>query len=451
MPCKSKVEKVWGTEGTTTNMIDQLDEHEFGEKLATVLRPARPVDSEELLHGRTTQLTKIRRAMMSPGQHVFIYGDRGVGKSSLAQTASALHQSLDLNEIVVSCSNETEFYGLVQDIARKLAPEASMVERKERTTSGELALGGLKGGVSEKVQRGIIPGLATINDAGQLLREVASPFREPVVVIVDEFDQLIEDRDKKLFADLIKHVSDTSVPIRFVFCGIGKSLQELIGVHLSTDRYLTPVELSPLSHDARWAILEGAAEALSVSVDRETLIRIGQISDGFPYYVHLIGQHMFWAAYEAQEKVTNVALGHFHEGVTGAIQDAQTSLRQAYEQATQKYDGKKQYEHVLWAVADSTDFQRASTEIFENSYLPICQRLNVDPVTKQTFHNRMNRLKSEAHGTILESPRRSWYQFKENMVRGYVRMRASQSGIELGADHHAARKAPTWTRELSEQ
>jgi uncharacterized protein len=49
------------------------------------------------------------------------------------------------------------------------------------------------------------------------------------------------------------------------------------------------IQLERLPHDARWEIIQIPAEKLKIEIDRETLVRIGQISDGFPYCVHLIG------------------------------------------------------------------------------------------------------------------------------------------------------------------
>ena len=38
-------------------------------------------------------------------------------------------------------------------------------------------------------------------------------------------------------------------------------------------------------------------------------------------------------------------------------------------------------------------------------------------------------------GRILKANRAGWYEFTENIVRGYVRLRAQEKGIELEVDH----------------
>ncbi|MGA8689081.1 MAG: hypothetical protein WB662_04000 [Methyloceanibacter sp.] len=112
----------------------------------------------------------------------------------------------------------------------------------------------------------------------------------------------------------MKQIYDRRIPIRFIFCGIGQSLDAITGGHLSASRPILPVALEPMSHDARWAIINTAAEKLGFMVDREFVIRIGQISDGFPYYVHLIGSVLSWAIFDHRQMTLNVWLIHEERG-----------------------------------------------------------------------------------------------------------------------------------------
>jgi hypothetical protein len=200
-----------------------------------------------------------------------------------------------------------------------------------------------------------------------------------------------------------------------------------------------------LSHDALWEILNGAADALGVKVGELERMRISQMSDGFPYYVHLVGEHMFRAMFDDEKVVNKVEVSHFHEGVRGAVSEAMASLKQAYEMATQKQSDD--YEEVLWAVADDTMLNRKTRDVYTESYLPIMEARNQVLVSaprkvldQRTFYQRMNALKRKAHGEILVGTKQGWYSFRENWMRGYVRLRAEQAGVPLGADHHLAAK-----------
>ena len=73
--------------------IKGISRDEFIRLLPQLLTPTTPIRSAEFLRGRDKILEDIRRAFIQPGRHVFIHGDRGVGKTSLAQTAAIEHQS----------------------------------------------------------------------------------------------------------------------------------------------------------------------------------------------------------------------------------------------------------------------------------------------------------------------------------------------------------------------
>jgi uncharacterized protein len=292
-------------------MIPGLSETKFRHLLREHLTPATAVSTPEHLHGRQQKLRQIDRAFNSPGRHAFIFGDRGVGKTSLALTAAVLHQSSDNTPIRIACDQQAGFFDLVKNMAQACLPPRYVLEK--RTTQERLSLGlsALSYAAQESIQKGDIPSFGTINEAVAVLRAVCQLHSREPVVIIDEFDQLPSDMDRKYFADLIKQTSDQDVGVRFVFCGIGTSLEDLIGAHMSTGRYLAPVPLEPLTHDARWLIIEAAANALGVVVNEETRIRIGHISDGFPYYVHLIGEALFWAMFDDPEEVTVCQLQQF--------------------------------------------------------------------------------------------------------------------------------------------
>ncbi|MGH7036830.1 MAG: AAA family ATPase [Stellaceae bacterium] len=421
--------------------IGNLDIDEFKRILQRNLTPAEAISDPHYLRGRGTKLRQIDRAFNSPGMHVFIYGDRGVGKTSLAQSAAVLRQSADAQPLVVACDQEAGFFKLVQDIVAKCVPPLEMIEIRKKSKGFSLKLPGISYEIGKSIENKAIPLPSSINEAVSFLSFVRQFHSKEPVIIIDEFDQLKEARDKKYFADLIKQTSDQHLGIRMIFCGISSSLEELIGAHLSTDRYLTPIELERLNHDARWEIVSSVARELDIKINREYLIRIGYISDDFPYYVHLIAEKIFWEMYDDDDILLACHSRHFKSGVNDAVASAQTTLRLAYDRATQKYSDD--YQEVLWAVADDVMLRRQVSDIYSNSYMRIINERIADDknprkiLDKTQFYNRMNSLRTERHGSILVAKGAGWYEFRENVVRGYVRLRAESQGIELGRDHFA--------------
>lgn len=98
-------------------MIEHYPDREvFGCKLNQMVSPAQPIQSIEYLMGRERELERIEKALYAPGRHIFIHGDRGVGKSSLAATAANQFQSSDSRYIDISGSPEATLKSIVANI-----------------------------------------------------------------------------------------------------------------------------------------------------------------------------------------------------------------------------------------------------------------------------------------------------------------------------------------------
>ena len=62
--------------------VDGYTKGKFGEELGRILSASRLIQSIEHLKGREKELDTIDKSLYAPGRHVFVYGDRGVGKCS---------------------------------------------------------------------------------------------------------------------------------------------------------------------------------------------------------------------------------------------------------------------------------------------------------------------------------------------------------------------------------
>ena len=98
--------------------LSALTRDEFYNRLYKVVRPSQPIDASEFLFGRDRQYEAMRAALYAPGRHSFIFGNRGVGKSSLAHSIA-----FDLQEqaepILLSCDESTTMESIVTDALRE--------------------------------------------------------------------------------------------------------------------------------------------------------------------------------------------------------------------------------------------------------------------------------------------------------------------------------------------
>lgn len=413
--------------------IRGIDRTRFEELLPTLLTPTTPIRSPEFLRGREKILEVIRRSYIQPGRHVFIHGDRGVGKTSLAQTAAIEHQSSGAPPIFIGCDNASTFFGVIRNIALKLRPGDPSITKTSR--SGKVGVGWktfLSAEAQQTVERGAIPDFHTVDDAIATIGYLADQHSANPVIVIDEFERIKAADERMLFADFIKQAGDQSLPIRLIFCGIGSALGDLLDAHHSCYRYITAIVLERLGFHPRLEIIARAIHAFGLQVEDTSAYRIAMISDGFPHYVHLITEKLLWEAFQDVAEINTTQPRHYTTAVRTAVMDIEPHLKAMYEKASLKY--KSDYESVLWAVADHHELKRRSTDIY-NSYSRIMRSMGEDPLPRDTFNQRMNSLKRPNHASILTANRQGWYEFSEAVVRGYVRLRAEARGVQLGNEH----------------
>lgn len=403
---------------------------DFGEKLNLVVSPSQPVNTPENLFGRADELERIEKALYVSGRHIFIFGDRGVGKSSLAATAAAQYQSSDANYIDVSCSPDSTFRTIVASIASQAANISrlySTVQHHDQSLNLRFFATSSNKSLSVK---DLYQELRSTSDAVELLREICVVHSEKPVVVVDEFDRISDQQERNAFADLLKQLGDKRVPIKFIFTGVAKTLDDLLGAHRSAIRQLETIELPRLSWNGRWDILLHAVNAFGISVDREIYIRVAAVSDGFPYYVHLLTEKLLWKLFDDPDVVNEVTHEHYISALNDSIESISAELKRPYQTATnQKSDD---YEEVLWATADSEYLTRYLQDMYSSYEFVMKQIRGKSALDYKRFTARVRSLKSKTNGEILVSEvRPGLYSYKEKMLRGYVRMQAEAHGIEL--------------------
>ena len=380
----------------------------------------------------------IRRTLHSPGMHVFVFGERGVGKTSIALTAAKSFGKADAP--YVGCGEHSTFDGVIRDICDALLDKKMLTRNREMSGTAGINLGVLKiegkRGGSGQIQ--LPERIASVNQAARLVGECVATRAGRSCLSSTKLIGSHQREVKSEFAEFIKAMHDMRLPLRLVMCGIGRTLDEIIGSHLSASRAITGFELPHIPFDARWKIVTNAADKVGFKVPHGMLVRISQISDGFPYYVHLIAENLLWEVFDHRKDSVEATSEDFHRAILRAIERAEAPLRDAYNYAVQKTKNSVDYEEALWSAAQSTHIERQLKEIYDRSYVPVMEyrkKLGREPLVIDKFRTRLYSLCHERHGAILVRKRNSWYAFKENVLRGYVRLVAERNGVPLGADH----------------
>jgi hypothetical protein len=398
------------------------------------LTSARPIQSPEHLKGRAKSLRALVDALTAPGRHAFIYGFRGVGKSSLAQTTAFQLQQSASAPIIIGCEPASTFAQICSDILRiALASDPLEVKGKSSKLSVGGTVAGYGGNVAvEKSQTRNELTINSVNDAVAYFRRACEHFSPGFVVVIDEFDQLRNVEEHNRFALLLKQLSDQNIRIRFIFCGIAETVEKLFSQHESIFRQIHSEQVDRLSLQACLDIIDDAAKALEMGVQSDFRYRIAQISDGFPSFVHLITEKVLTATFD--EGASIVTQKSYELGILEAIGSVELSLKRSYENALHRNTHK--YEHVIWAVA-ADKLLEANVDMIWKHYNGICDTLSLPPVTRINMNTKLNHLSQVAYGNLLEKPRRSNYTFSEKMMRAYARLRAERHGCHLGPENPA--------------
>jgi len=270
--------------------IKDISSEAVGKIIANNLTPSREISTPERLFGREQKLRDIERALNSPGRPVFIYGDRGVGKSSLALTAANLYNEFASPPIRVVCGKTDTFGQVIQAIGNSVTDIKSRMEAGQ--SPGQYGLNTPFGGI--KISPGIsgvsnVKSPSSLNEALDIIEYALAKRVGNFVIIIDEMERLSDDREREKFAEFIKNIPNLEHRVKFIFCGIAANITELVGQHPSAGRIMEPVELERLHHDSLWNIINVVGQKLGVEIQYDMLVRISQISDEFPSYVHLIG------------------------------------------------------------------------------------------------------------------------------------------------------------------
>lgn len=244
-----------------------------------VFTPHTPINQENLFRGRINEVQQILSTLNTPGQHVLLFGERGVGKSSLANIASNKLIKIAGKELVVKrCSKSDSFSTIFEDVLLKCGVDIS-ISTKNNTSS--VTFNGF--GYTECTER---IGLADKIQSPSWVCNKIKDFN--ILLLIDEFDSIKDSDDKHKIAELIKLLSDSNSSFKVFVVGIAESAEELTAGHPSVQRCLKEIKLSKMSQRELVDIINTGAAKLNLTFTRDAKFRICRLSSGYPHFTHLI-------------------------------------------------------------------------------------------------------------------------------------------------------------------
>ncbi len=380
--------------------------------------PGKPVAPEYFI-AREKEVSLIRRYLhqttFGRNENVFIIGERGMGKSSLAWLIKDMAEK-EFNYVATHChmGSVNNLEQFVQTLFPKLLADAPPGGLREKLTA---MFGGLiksvgaygvsiefKGKPSEMngLVQNFLPALLEIYKAS------SENGKKGLAIVVDDLNGITNSPD---FSHFIKSFVDglatsgIKLPLLFVLCALPEKRAEIIHHNPSVARIFNIIDLQPLSKIEATSFYTSRFRACDIEIEYEEANFFGGISEGYPTLMHELGDAVFWIDLDNLIDESDA-----YEGFRSAVENVGTKYmdRQVFEALN-----SKRYLSILEKIGTSEIGYR-----FNKS--EIAQLLLTDEIG--VLNNFL--LKMKKVGLLKEGTTRGEYKFANFLYYSYVRMRA---------------------------
>ncbi len=415
------------------------------DQIHAAFSPASAIDDPEMFVGRSEQIKKGILSLSNPGGLICIHGVRGIGKSSVARQVKVIAEGGESSKIlpnhlrlsrflpkkepeyIVHYIHCDSFVTNIESLVRRiLFGDENCPSLFSLTKSGDKKLlevkktMGLEGGTSlfgvnlgAHGQEESSYGQHTSEDIVQIFRQTLgfvqrdNTDKTGIIILVDEFDTI---KDKTGFASLVKVCS--SKYVKFGVVGIANSVSELISDHLSISRQvdLIPIDLMPrgdlekIIRKAEYMVRD------AIVFDEESTGKICDLSEGYPYFVHLLGREAMLEAFNNQQPRIDVRIVEY---LSEEMNNGRLST--VYEGEYQKAIKNSQQREMLLKLFSEDN----NDEIFSEPIYATAKELGITNPSQL-----MKELTgSENQPGVLTKIRDRYFRFSDPVFKVYSRMR----------------------------
>lgn len=377
-----------------------------------VFTPSSPIKDPDNLKGRDKEIETILTTIISKGRHGLIFGDRGIGKSSLAISSlnGALKAKIHKGSIIkVQCGESSTFEKIIKKALVETDPDYASYKMEETVkTSGSIGVPKVVSGERHvEIKKIIEKEKIDPQQAADAIKDLNA------ILLIDEFDVTSEEV-KKSVAELIKQLSDNESTIKIIIVGISNDGASLVAQHPSVTRCLDEIKLERVSNTDIKKIIDDGEGKLLIKFNSDIKDKIIKISNGFPYFTHLLGLRCSEVAL-SQNKAT-VDEYVFKEALTLAVKSSEGSLIRNYELAT-KSSRNNNYPKILLAAAKIKSSSFTTKEWIEK----IEEETGV-AYNNQSMSNFIGRLMSTDKGGIIEKVSHGVYRIKDPRMASFIIM-----------------------------
>jgi AAA ATPase domain len=391
------------------------------EKGNSPFSPNQPV-SPDFFVGRSAEIDHIvergvRQAARGKPTAMFLEGEFGIGKTSLARLAQHIAETrYDVHAIYCSVGGVKNLDDLgaaiLQATLRSGALDPSKTNKLRDWISkfGEQKLFGIS--FNLPAIRTEAPQLSTPYGLLDFLGAIRERLESSAVFLVlDELNGIADNPD---FAHFIKGLIDSNavskktVPLMLMLCGIEERRREMIRNHQPVERIFDVVEVEPMAEEDARQFFETTFTSVNVGVAPFALSSLAYHSSGFPKIMQMLGDAAFW----------------LDDDNFISPEDAAKALLAAAEDV-----GKKYVDQQVYKALRSADYRSILDKVgcFSPAKMMFTKAEITEDLTATERKKLNNFLQKMKHLNVLRSgENQGEYEFTQRMVRLYIWLRATQ-------------------------
>jgi hypothetical protein len=381
--------------------------------------PGQPVPVEYFT-GRMKEIQRIIRAIEQvengKPQAVFLTGEYGIGKSSLAGFLNffaeknnhilGIHVFLGGAETLEDLAAKT-----VEAVLRRQIYEENKTEKIRNLLSkyiGQQSLFGININFQAlksdalNISRGFLPFL------GELLERLKNDGVKGLMLILDEINGIARN---KQFSHFIKSLVDENavakkpLPLLLMLCGVEERRKEMIGHHQPVERIFDVIEINPMDDAETEVFFTKSFFSIGITVEPEAMRLMCDYSAGFPKLMHIIGDKVFW------------------ENKDGVIdeKDVKAGIAEAAIDVGSKFIDQQVYKALRSSVYKSI-LKKLAQSRFDLSFKKAEIEKTLNASEKNNFNNFLQR--SKKLGLLISGEEKGEYIFTSRLARLYINFAA---------------------------
>lgn len=377
-----------------------------------VFTPHQPIHDLKLFLGRESEVKQLIGYLNTPGQHALIFGERGVGKSSIANITSELllRQVMGHKIVRKRCDSEDNFVTIVRKILETV--NIDIYQDFKEKSSGFIVGKYLTHNKSKSSRFEGYSGKATSPSwVCEQIQDIDA------IYVIDEVDSIQNNNDRKKIAELIKQLSDSGSSLKILLVGISETASDLVDGHPSVNRCLKEVKINKMTDQEIRAIIISGSEKLSLPFTKKARSNIVSLSSGYPHFTHLL------CLKSAEEAIVNeqkkVDSKNLLKAISSAVNDAEGTLRIDYNNAIRSSQSPE-YKNIL-LVASLCEEDEIKAKDIRAKYEEVFD----EEISQGTLNNYFQRLVSDDDSSILRRIAKGVYKFNDPRMPSYIQIAQS--------------------------